>query len=160
MYRIGCAAKLAQILTTDALFWAHIHLLIASPCACRTSQFSPAFLRHSALPPSLPPSFLDSYIPFMPVDIQVIDLRQWAGNLAYRLGSLNRFSSAAQELLDIIHHLSSEILLQHSRKVGSELIFAFSPMLTDNHTCEIVTLVEVDIQLPIADPRLRRAAAE
>jgi hypothetical protein len=64
----------------------------------------------------------------MPVDT-VIDLRQWAGNLAYRLGSLNRFMSAAQELLDIIHHLSPEILLRHSRKVGSEL----SRFLADAH---------------------------
>ncbi|KAH9970011.1 hypothetical protein BGW80DRAFT_1208735, partial [Lactifluus volemus] len=52
----------------------------------------------------------------MPVDT-VIDLRQWAGKLAYHLGSLNRFISAAQELLDIIHHLNSEILLRHSRKI-------------------------------------------
>jgi hypothetical protein len=64
----------------------------------------------------------------MPVDT-VIDLRQWAGKLAYRLGSLNRFMSAAQELLEIIHHLNSEILLRHSRKVGSELI----PFFADAH---------------------------
>lgn len=74
--------------------------------------------RPSSLPPS---SFLDSYIPFMPVDT-VVDLRRWAGELAYRLGSLSHFMAAARELLDIIHHLSSEILLQHGRKVGSKFI--------------------------------------
>jgi hypothetical protein len=42
---------------------------------------------------------------------------------------LNRFMSAAQELLDIIHHLSPENLLRHSRKVGSEV----SRFLTDAH---------------------------
>lgn len=52
----------------------------------------------------------------------VVDLRQRAGDLAYRLGSLSHFMPAAQELLDIIHHLSSEILLRHNKKVGSELI--------------------------------------
>jgi len=52
----------------------------------------------------------------MPVDT-VVDLRQWAGELAYRLGSLSHFMAAARELLDIIHHLSSEILLRHGRKI-------------------------------------------
>ncbi|KAI0248405.1 hypothetical protein BJV78DRAFT_1354930 [Lactifluus subvellereus] len=52
----------------------------------------------------------------MPVDT-LVDLRQWAGELAYRLGSLSHFVAAARELLDIIHHLSSEILLRHSRKI-------------------------------------------
>ncbi len=52
----------------------------------------------------------------------VVDLRQRAGELAQRLGSLGHFLSAAHELLDIIRHLSSEILLRHSRKVGSDLI--------------------------------------
>jgi hypothetical protein len=55
----------------------------------------------------------------MPVDT-VVDLRQRAGDLAHRLGYLGHFMPAAQELLDIIHHLSSEILLRHNRKVGSE----------------------------------------
>ena len=52
----------------------------------------------------------------------VVDLRQKAGELAQRLGSLSHFLSAAHELLDIIRHLSSEILLRHSRKVGPNLI--------------------------------------
>lgn len=47
----------------------------------------------------------------------VVDLRQRAGELAQRLGSLGHFLSAAHELLDIIRHLSSEILLRHSRKI-------------------------------------------
>ena len=55
----------------------------------------------------------------MPVDT-VVDLRQRAGDLAHRLGYLSHFVPAARELLDIIHHLSSEILLRHNRKVGSE----------------------------------------
>lgn len=48
----------------------------------------------------------------------MLDLRQRAGDLAYRLGSLSHFMPAAQELLDIIHRLSSEILMRHNRKVG------------------------------------------
>ena len=52
----------------------------------------------------------------------VVDLRQRAGELAQRLGTLGHFLSAAHELLDIIRHLSSEILLRHSRKVSSDLI--------------------------------------
>ncbi|KAH9984301.1 hypothetical protein BJV77DRAFT_199546 [Russula vinacea] len=52
----------------------------------------------------------------MPVDT-VVDLRQRAGDLAHRLGYLSHFMPAAQELLDIIHHLSSEILLRHNRKI-------------------------------------------
>src|SRR6266436_4970805 len=55
----------------------------------------------------------------MPVDT-VVDLRQRAGDLAHRLGYLTHFMPAAQELLDIIHHLTSEILLRHNRKVGPE----------------------------------------
>ena len=55
----------------------------------------------------------------MPVDT-VTDLRQRAGDLAPRLGSLNHFMPAAQELLDIVHRLNSEILLRHNRKVGLE----------------------------------------
>jgi len=47
----------------------------------------------------------------------VVDLRQRAGELAQRLGSLGHFLSASHELLDIIRHLSSEILLRHSRKI-------------------------------------------
>jgi len=47
----------------------------------------------------------------------VVDLRQRAGELAQRLGFLGHFLSAAHELLDIIRHLSSEILLLHSRKI-------------------------------------------
>lgn len=72
--------------------------------------------------PSLPSLafFSDSLVSLlMPVDT-VVDLRQRAGDLAHRLGYLSHFISAAQELLDIIHHLSSEILLRHNRKVGSE----------------------------------------
>jgi hypothetical protein len=52
----------------------------------------------------------------------VVDLRQRAGDLAQRLGSLNNFMPAAQELLDIVLRLSSEILLRHNRKVGSEFV--------------------------------------
>lgn len=48
----------------------------------------------------------------------IVDLRQRAGDLAHRLGSLSHFMPAAQELLDIIHRLSSEILMRHNRKVG------------------------------------------
>ena len=48
----------------------------------------------------------------------VVDLRQRAGDLAHRLGSLSHFIPAAQELLDIIQRLSSEILMRHNRKVG------------------------------------------
>jgi len=50
-------------LTTAALFWAHIHLLIAFPCACRTPPISSAsYLRHSRLP--LSPPFSPSPPPF------------------------------------------------------------------------------------------------
>ncbi|KAH9954876.1 hypothetical protein BC827DRAFT_924222 [Russula dissimulans] len=52
----------------------------------------------------------------MPVDT-VVDLRQRAGDLAHRLGSLSHFMPAAQELLEIIHCLTSEILLRHNRKI-------------------------------------------
>ena len=81
------------------------------------------FLRNAAtlfLPPS-PSYFWIFSFQVMTVDT-VVDLRQRAGELAQRLGSLGHFLSAAQELLDIIRHLSSEILLRHSRKVGSDLI--------------------------------------
>jgi hypothetical protein len=98
----------------------------------------------------------------MTVD-RVVDLRQRAGELAQRLGSLSHFLSAAPELLDIIHHLSSEILLRHSRKVGSNLILLSLAhrWLTDNPASKIVTLVEVDTAFlrPESDPRCLRAAA-
>ncbi|KAI9450817.1 hypothetical protein BJY52DRAFT_1300843 [Lactarius psammicola] len=65
----------------------------------------------------LPPSYFWSFsFQSMTVDT-VVDLRQRAGELAQRLGSLSHFLSAAHELLDIIRHLSSEILLRHSRKI-------------------------------------------
>lgn len=113
-------------LTTAALFWAHIHLLIAFPCACRTPPISSdSYLRHSRRP-SLPPLLIypSSSLAFcpsppsllMPVDT-LVDLRQRAGDLAHRLGYLSHFIPAARELLDIIHHLSSEILLRHNRKI-------------------------------------------
>ena len=75
----------------------------------------------------------------------VVDLRQRAGELAQRLGSLGHFLSAAHELLDIIRHLSSEILLRHSRKVGSDLnsLFPQNDGLLITRLPKIVTLVEV-----------------
>jgi hypothetical protein len=81
----------------------------------------------------------------MPVDT-VVDLRQRAGDLAQRLGSLSHFMPAAQELLHIVRRLNSEILLRHNRKVGPET--SRPRILVDiyrlNPACEIVTLVEVD----------------
>ncbi|KAI0270521.1 hypothetical protein BC834DRAFT_861848 [Gloeopeniophorella convolvens] len=47
----------------------------------------------------------------------VVDLRQQAGDLARRLGSLHLFISAAQELLGIVRRLNSEILQRHNRKI-------------------------------------------
>lgn len=89
----------------------------------------PSFLRHSRLPflpplpscPSLvsPHPYFSARLRLMPVDT-VVDLRQRAGDLAPRLSSLSHFMPAAQELLDIVHRLNSEILLRHNRKVGLE----------------------------------------
>jgi len=95
---------------------------LALPPAARSRVSSASFLRHRHRP-SFP--FPSSYFPapslfhpsLMSVDT-VIDLRQRAGDLAHRLGSLSHFMPAAQELLDIIHRLSSEILMRHNRKVG------------------------------------------
>ncbi|KAH9037459.1 hypothetical protein EDB85DRAFT_1936206 [Lactarius pseudohatsudake] len=90
-------------------------LLIGSPCACRTPQISPTFL---VTPQRSPSSSYFWTFSFRSMTIDtVIDLRQRAGELAQRLGSLGHFLSAAHELLDIIRHLSSENLLQHSRKI-------------------------------------------
>lgn len=52
----------------------------------------------------------------------VVDLRQRAGDLAPRLSSLSHFIPAAQELLDIVHRLSSDILMRHNRKVGTGFV--------------------------------------
>lgn len=109
----------------------------------------PSFLRHSRLPflpplpscPSLisPHPYFSTRLRLMPVDT-VIDLRQRAGDLAPRLGSLSHFMPAAQELLDIVHRLNSEIMLRHNRKVGLETssphsrrCLPINPRLRDRH---------------------------
>lgn len=107
-----------------------IHLLYSLPLRLpHAPQFHPIptyatanFLPFPPFSSTLPLSrILSVPLPslLMPLDT-VVDLRQRAGDLAHRLGYLSHFMRAAQELLDIIHHLSSEILLRHNRKVGSE----------------------------------------
>jgi len=108
-----------------ALFWARPHSFTYSlplPPATRPRVSSASFLRHRHLPFfPLPSSYFAAPLFFHPSLMSVgtvVDLRQRAGDLAHRLGSLGHFIPAAQELLDIVHRLSSEILMRHNRKVG------------------------------------------
>lgn len=60
-YRVGLRRRVGTNipLTTAALFWARIHLLIAFPCACRTP---PNFIRFLLTPqPAISPSPLFSF---------------------------------------------------------------------------------------------------
>jgi len=128
----GCAAILAPILSLQHLqsLLAHIHLLYNLALRLPHAPILRPLLTDATTVFLLPFPPSSSSLRFrtllalphlMPVDT-VVDLRQRAGDLAHRLGSLSHFMPAAQELLEIIHHLTSEILLRHNRKVGSELI--------------------------------------
>ena len=128
-YRIGCLAappSWHRCSHFSLLYSGPAHISftysLALPPAARPRVSSASFLRHRHLPFfPFPPSYFPALSIFHPslmsVDT-VVDLRQRAGDLAHRLGSLSHFMPAAQELLDIVHRLSSEILMRHNRKVG------------------------------------------
>jgi hypothetical protein len=156
--RIGRAAKLAPMLSLQLLYFGPTFIYFTYSLTLRLPHAPPlpgfrppSFLRHSCLP-FLSSPFLLSLSYFlrphfstslhrMPVDT-VIDLRQRAGDIAQRLGSLSLFMPAAQELLDIVHRLNSEILLRHNRKVGPEILplnsrrySPINPRSRDCHPC-------------------------
>ena len=111
-----------------ALFWPRPHSFtysLALPCTPPVYRpllsYATAIFLPSLSPPLVFPR-LSVFHPSLMSVHTVVDLRQRAGDLAPRLSSLSHFIPAAQELLDIVHRLSSEILMRHNRKVGTGFV--------------------------------------